>query len=57
MIINKTDDYIFIQADESKIIQLPDGAMCKSCYCPLWINLDDIIEIVEVIETEVDNDN
>ena len=57
MIINKTDDYIFIQADESKIIQLPDGTICKSCYCPLWINLDDIIEVVEVIETEVDNDN
>lgn len=57
MMTNNTDDYIFIQADESKIIQLPDGAICKSCYCPLWINLDDIIEVVEVIETEVDNDN
>ena len=57
MIINKTNDYIFIQADESKIIQLPDGVICKSCYCPLWINLDDIIEVVEVIETEVNNDN
>ena len=57
MIINKTDDYIFIEADESKVIKLPDGAICKSCYCPLWINLDDIIEVVEVIETEVDNDN
>ena len=57
MIINKTDDYIFIQADESKIIQLPDGIICKSCYCPLWINLDDIIEVAEVIETEVINDN
>ena len=54
MIINKTDDYIFSQADENKVIQLPDGVTCKSCYCPLWINLDDILEIDE---TEVDNDN
>ena len=57
MMINNTNDYLFIQADESKIIQLPDGAICKSCYCPLWINLDDIIEVAEVIETEVINDN
>ena len=57
MIINKTDDYIFIQADESKVIKLSDGVICKSCYCPLWINLDDIIEVVETTETEVDNDN
>ena len=57
MIINKTDDYIFIQADESKVIKLLDGVICKSCYCPLWINLDDIIEVVETTETEVDNDN
>lgn len=55
MIINKTNDYIYIQAEENKILQLSDGAICKSCYCPLWINLDDIIEITE---TEVNiNDN
>ena len=29
MMINNTNDYLFIQADESKIIQLPDGAICK----------------------------
>ena len=53
MIINKTDDYIFIQADESKIIQLPDGAICKSCYCPLWIDINGIIEIDETEIAEI----
>ena len=52
MIINKTDDYIFIQADENKVLKLLDGAICKSCYCPLWIGINGIAEIDEMEITE-----
>lgn len=54
MIINKRNDYIQIIADDGKVLKLPDSAICESCYCPLWINLDDILEIDEM---EVANEN
>ena len=48
MIINKRNDYIQIIADDGKVLQLIDGVICKYCYCPLCVNLDEIIEIDEV---------